>query len=163
MPDDDEFGSSFPRPTDRRASYRLGDGRDGRDGRRRAATGATVVAGCLRNASAIASWLNGHGGTVTVIACGQRWPDGSLRPSLEDYLGAGAIIEVLDGSRSPEAAAAAEAWLTAASRVDDVVSSYASGKEVIARGWGRDLEFAVSVDAGKSVPVQQDGFVEADK
>jgi 2-phosphosulfolactate phosphatase len=127
------------------------------------AMGATVVAGCLRNASAIASWLNGRTSTVLVIACGERWPDGSLRPSLEDYIGAGAVIAALAGSRSPEATAAADAWLAGAARVRDVVSSCASGKEVVARGWGRDLEFAVAVDASNSVPVLEDGFVDANK
>lgn len=128
------------------------------------AMGATVVASCLRNATAVGNWLKPRGGAVTVIACGERWPDGSLRPSLEDYLGAGAVIAALDGSRSPEAAAAAEAWLSAASRVQDVVASCASGREAAERGWARDLEFAVSVDASSCVPVfhdGQDGFVDA--
>jgi 2-phosphosulfolactate phosphatase len=127
------------------------------------AMGATVVAGCLRNASAIADWLNRRTTTVTVIACGERWPDGSLRPSIEDFFGAGAVIAALDGSRSPEAAAAADAWLAVAPRVHDAVSSCASGKEVVARGWGRDLEYAVSVDASTCVPMLQDGFIDANK
>ena len=49
--------------------------------------GAQVVAGCLRNAAAVGAWAGGAGSQVTVIACGERWPDGSLRPSLEDLLG----------------------------------------------------------------------------
>ncbi|MGH9211641.1 MAG: 2-phosphosulfolactate phosphatase [Acidimicrobiales bacterium] len=123
--------------------------------------GATVVAGCLRNAAAIVSWLNDHAKTVSVIACGERWPDGSLRPSIEDYLGAGAVIAALGGSRSPEATAAAGSWLAAAPRVRQVVSACESGKEVVARGWDRDLEFAVAVNASESVPVLEDGFVDA--
>lgn len=127
------------------------------------AMGATIIAGCLRNASAIANWLRGRGSSVTVIACGERWPDGSLRPSLEDYVGAGAIIEALGGQCSPEAAAAAEAWRSAAPRLDHVLSSCASGKELVARGWSGDLAFASAVDASTSVPVLQDGFVNANK
>jgi 2-phosphosulfolactate phosphatase len=127
------------------------------------AMGATVVAACLRNASAIANWLNGRTTSVTVIACGERWPDGSLRPSLEDFFGAGAVIAALDGSRSPEAAAAADAWLAAAPRIHDAVSSCASDKEVVERGWGRDLEYAVSVDASTCVPVLHEGFIDANK
>ena len=125
------------------------------------AMGSTVIAGCLRNASAVGKWLNGRARTVTVIACGEKWPDGSLRPSLEDYLGAGAVVAALDGSVSPEAAAAAEAWLDAAPRVSEVISSCVSGREVVARGWGRDLEFALAVDASNCVPVLRDGFVDA--
>lgn len=125
------------------------------------AKGATVVAGCLRNAPAIANWLNGRTRTVTVIACGERWPDGSLRPSLEDYLGAGAVIAELEGSRSPEASACADAWLTAAARVGEIISECVSGREVVARGWGRDLEFALAVGRSNCVPVLRDGFVNA--
>ena len=58
-----------------------------------------VVAACLRNASAVAAWLSERYGSgtepVTVIAAGERWPDGSLRPALEDLLGAGAVIAAL--------------------------------------------------------------------
>jgi 2-phosphosulfolactate phosphatase len=65
-----------------------------------AASGTKVAIACLRNASATSRWLVGHGrGTpdhpVSVIAAGERWPDGSLRPALEDLLGAGAVIAAL--------------------------------------------------------------------
>ncbi|MFP5328491.1 MAG: 2-phosphosulfolactate phosphatase [Acidimicrobiia bacterium] len=126
-----------------------------------ASTGATVFAGCLRNASAIGTFLGDARHTVTVIACGERWPDGSLRPSLEDYLGAGAVISALDGSRSPEADAAARAWLTASPRIAEVIPDCVSGRELIARGWERDLEFALAVDASSCVPVLREGFVDA--
>lgn len=124
--------------------------------------GSMVVAACLRNASAVGRWLNDRVRTVTVIACGERWIDGSLRPSLEDYLGAGAVITALAGTRSPEAETAANAWLAAAPRVADVVSSCVSAKELIARGWSRDLEFATAVNASGCVPLLRDGgFVDA--
>ncbi|MFJ2599052.1 2-phosphosulfolactate phosphatase [Streptomyces erythrochromogenes] len=65
-----------------------------------AAAGSTVVAGALHNASAVGPWLAVRGyGTpelpVAVIAAVERWPDGRLRPALEDLLGAGAIIAAL--------------------------------------------------------------------
>lgn len=63
--------------------------------------GQTVVAACLRNGAAVAKGLRG---TVAVIAAGERWDDGSLRPAVEDLLGAGAVIASTPGkSRSPEA------------------------------------------------------------
>jgi 2-phosphosulfolactate phosphatase len=80
---------------------------------------ATVVAACLRNARAAGAWLTRRSlGTpdrpATVIAAGERWGDGSLRPALEDLLGAGAVIAALhdqgSGPLSPEAEAA-RAWL----------------------------------------------------
>jgi 2-phosphosulfolactate phosphatase len=46
-----------------------------------AEAGAQVVAGCLRNAAAVAAWADQAQRPVTVIACGEKWPDGSLRPS----------------------------------------------------------------------------------
>ncbi|MFE6912342.1 2-phosphosulfolactate phosphatase [Streptomyces erythrochromogenes] len=59
-----------------------------------ATAGSTVVAGCLRNASAVGRWLAVRGyGTprllVAVIAAGERWP------ALENLLGAGAIVAAL--------------------------------------------------------------------
>ncbi len=77
------------------------------------AAGQTVIAGCLRNASSVGQWLSSQGfGTsgrpVADVAAGERWPDGELRPALEDLLGAGSIIAAIDrsSSRSPEATTA---------------------------------------------------------
>jgi len=52
----------------------------------------TVVAACLRTATAVATWLAEHGfGTaerpVAVIAAGEQLSDGQLRPAFEDLLG----------------------------------------------------------------------------
>ncbi|WP_405959631.1 hypothetical protein OG235_03185 [Streptomyces sp. NBC_00024] len=52
----------------------------------------SVVAACLRNLTAVGSRLTAQGyGTahrsVAVIAAGEQWPDGTLRPALEDLLG----------------------------------------------------------------------------
>ena len=75
------------------------------------ATGDTItLAGCLRNASAVAEAALRSGKRIAVIPAGERWEDNSLRPSLEDWLGAGAIIDELTGSLSPEAQAARDAY-----------------------------------------------------
>ena len=42
--------------------------------------------------AAVARWLQARGGTVAVVAAGERWPDGSLRPAAEDLWGAGAVL-----------------------------------------------------------------------
>lgn len=124
--------------------------------------GATVLAACLRNAAAIGRWLNERDGDVAVIACGERWPDGSLRPALEDHLGAGAVIAELGGSRSPDAEAAAALWRAVRHHAPELVRSAASGLENVARGWADDLAYAVQVGASATVPLLVDGaFVDA--
>jgi 2-phosphosulfolactate phosphatase len=115
--------------------------------------GMTVVAACLRNAGAVAAWLNNCPGPVTIIACGERWPDGSLRPCLEDYLGAGAVIAALAGDRSPEARAAAASWRDAEPDIAAILRSCASGRELQEYGWGADLADAGDVNVSRSVPV----------
>jgi 2-phosphosulfolactate phosphatase len=127
-----------------------------------ARTGAQVVAACMRNASAVARWLDASEGSVTVIACGERWPDGSLRPALEDHLGAGAVIAAMGGTRSPEAQAAADLWESTVDHVGTAVASCISGREAVTRGWQRDLDFATQVDVSAAVPVLREGaFVDA--
>lgn len=130
-----------------------------------AADDSTVVAGCLRNATAVGRWLARHGyGTterpIVVIAAGERWPDGSLRPALEDLLGAGAIIAELEsrgvGPLSPEAAAAGVCF---AQTVDviSVVAACSSGVELIRGGFADDVAIATEPDASAIVPVLIDG------
>ncbi|TDC24790.1 hypothetical protein E1265_08810 [Streptomyces sp. 8K308] len=130
-----------------------------------AAGGATVVAGALRNATAVGRWLAAQGyGTakrpVAVIASGERWPDGGLRPALEDLLGAGAVIAALrrhGGDRlSPEAAVAATAF-TEAGNVGDAVTACSSGRELIGQGYAGDVAVATELDGCEVVPVLVEG------
>ena len=57
-----------------------------------AGSGASVVGACLRNATATARWLSARRTPVAVVAAGERWSDGTLRPAVEDLWGAGAVI-----------------------------------------------------------------------
>ncbi|HEY1180535.1 MAG TPA: 2-phosphosulfolactate phosphatase, partial [Phytomonospora sp.] len=93
---------------------------------------------------------------LAVIASGERWPDGSLRPCLEDLLGAGAVLSALpEAGFSPEAGLAARAYATT-----DVVESVrrcGGGVELVAEGFPADVDVAVEVDASGVVPVLVEG------
>lgn len=100
--------------------------------------GATVLVGCLRNAPAVAAWLAGVPGDIGLVAAGERWPDGSLRPAYEDWVGAGAVAGLLAGGRlTAEAEAAA---LAAATRRP--LTEVASGIELVERGFAVDVAMA---------------------
>src|SRR5690348_1654332 len=142
-----------------------GAGTGGAEGEGAVAAGhagaVTVIAGCLRNAAAVGRFLRGSPGPVTIIAAGERWPGGSLRPALEDLLGAGAILAALRGpagldSLSPEAEAA-RACFEATADVAAAVSGCASGRELIEGGFGDDVAIAAEIGACLVVPVLADG------
>lgn len=125
-------------------------------------SGAVVVAGCLRNAAAVGSWLAGQGygvpeRPVAVVAAGERWSDGGLRPALEDLLGAGAIVSAVSGAGvSPEASAAAASYASCAD-VASAVADCASGRELRGYGFAEDVAVAVELGASERVPVLVDG------
>jgi 2-phosphosulfolactate phosphatase len=112
-----------------------------------------VVAACLRNAPAVAAFARSHGGPVAVIACGERWPDGSLRPAWEDVAGAGAVIADLPGPRSPEAEAACAVFPGAQADLPDRLRACASGRELIERGFAEDVDLSAMVGGSGCVPV----------
>jgi 2-phosphosulfolactate phosphatase len=127
-----------------------------------AKTGATVFAGCLRNASAVAAAAAkaADGRPIGVLPAGERWretPDKRLRPSIEDWLGAGAICAALTGTRSPEADLAATSFLAVRDRIGQVLADSVSGRELVAAGLPADVTLASDVDASTAVPVLRDG------
>lgn len=123
-----------------------------------------VLAGCLRNATAVAHWLQDHGfgpadRPVTVIAAGERWPGGELRPALEDLMGAAAIIAAFDvrHPRSPEASATEAVWPAHQQHVGELLRDCYSGRELLERGFPGDVTLAAEYDAQTTVPVLTDG------
>ena len=120
---------------------------------RAAALYAATLTGCLRNAAAVARHAQTQGETIAVIACGERWGQGhELRPALEDWLGAGAIISHLSGDKSPEARAATAAFYDARDDLAHVVKTCASGRELIERGFEADVDLAAQLNASSGVP-----------
>ncbi len=128
-----------------------------------AEAGSRVFASCICNAGAVAERVRSLEGPLTVVACGERWPDGSLRPCVEDLLGAGALLCRLPGSRSPEAESAVDAWLAAESRgLARTLAACGSARELRAKGHEEDVTYASEHDVSAVVPVLADGrFVPA--
>jgi 2-phosphosulfolactate phosphatase len=128
-----------------------------------AATGAVLFAGCLRNASAVASAALEVGGPIGILAAGERWPGGTLRVAIEDAVGAGAIAAALPAAdRSPEAEQAVAQFAAARARgLADVLAGCASGRELLADGYGADVALAAALDASRATPRLQNGLLQA--
>ncbi|HKS24702.1 MAG TPA: 2-phosphosulfolactate phosphatase, partial [Thermoanaerobaculia bacterium] len=107
----------------------------------------------LRNASAVARWLASWQGAVVVIPAGERWPDGTIRFAVEDWLGAGAVIDALAGPRTSEAELAASAFAAARERLAEILAGSLSGQELLARGFAADVALASEYDCSAAVPV----------
>lgn len=119
--------------------------------------GTPTLAGCLRNAEAVAGAAQAIGPRIAVIPAGERWPDGSLRPCLEDWLGAGAIIRHLFGSMSPETNAAREVYELNEHHLTERIHSCTSGRELIEQGWENDVRLASEIGTSNAVPMLIDG------
>jgi 2-phosphosulfolactate phosphatase len=126
-------------------------------------SGLTVVAGSLRNASAVARWLKGRFATVGLVPAGEEWADGAMRVCYEDLIGAGAIAAAMselggEEGLSPEVRAAAAAYRARAS-----LAEVPSGRDLVERGFAEDVRLAEEVDADDVVPVLRNGrYVAAD-
>ncbi|WP_438872114.1 2-phosphosulfolactate phosphatase [Paractinoplanes rishiriensis] len=143
----------LPSPNGSAISVRLAD------------AGVTVVGVSLRNAKAAAEWVRERAGDrpVGVVASGERWPDGSLRPAVEDLWGAGAFLDGLAGPApdegfSPEAAAALWAYRGVSPAVGSALRESVSGRELRGYGFAGDVEVAAAVGVTAVVPILRDGW-----
>jgi 2-phosphosulfolactate phosphatase len=119
--------------------------------------GTPTLAGCLRNARAVASRAVAFGRRIGVIAAGERWPDASLRPALEDLIGAGAIMAHLPGRRSPEAELALNGFVSNAACLGDTVARCGSGQELLERGFVQDVTLASELNVSETAPILTQG------
>lgn len=125
------------------------------------------MAGCLRNARAVGTYVASKyrdGATIAVIASGEKWrSDQSLRPSLEDQLGAGAILyqllQCVDQASgfSPDATAVAAIYQAVSGQVESLIRMSASGEELISGGFADDVAYAAQVDISQTVPIMVNG------
>jgi len=114
---------------------------------------ARVLAGCLRNAHSVAQVARAANGPVAVIAAGEQWRNGELRPCFEDLVGAGAVLTALGAQRpSPEAATAMAAFDAVADNLAAAVRACGSGRELAAMGFPDDVRVASELDASDTVP-----------
>lgn len=119
-------------------------------------TGNTLtLCGCLRNSKAVAEYAMSKGNKISIIPGGERWKDdGTLRPSFEDLLGAGAIISYLKGNLSPESKSALSVFLCCKDNLFNEVRQCCSGKDLIASGrLATDVDLACELNISSSVPV----------
>jgi 2-phosphosulfolactate phosphatase len=124
--------------------------------------GAAVVAGGILNARAVADYCvaaqertrNG----VTIVACGEQWQDAGededhLRPAVEDYMGAGAILSHVQQTLSPDATVCRAAFQGTAELVEALIWECSSGRELRDKGLEDDVRFCARLDAYAVVPV----------
>lgn len=119
-----------------------------------------VLSGCFRNRTAVAKAAMKLGKVVGVVGAGERWPDDSLRPALEDFLGAGAVIHALiAGGLTPsgEARAAGLAFEDAQPNLEQALSQTPSSLELVATGFHDDAAIASELDVSAAVPRLKDG------
>ena len=139
-----------------------------------AASGAVVLAGCLRNARAVARAIvdeqhrRGDRVRIAVIAAGESRDASTVRFAVEDQLGAGAIVAALGDlgidHTSPEAAVAGEMFRALRGAVRHMLLASGSGQELVDRGLRGDVVHAAEIDADHTVPVLRDGgFVRFDR
>lgn len=121
-------------------------------------TAATpTLTGCLRNFRSVALATASYGRRIAIVPAGEKWSDGSLRPSFEDFVGAGAVISCLQGNLSPEARLAVAAYQGVHQFLERLVKQCGSGQELIERGFEQDVDLALEIDVSDCVPTLIDG------
>lgn len=107
-----------------------------------ATTGTEVLAGCLRNATAVADRCRPAGERWGLDIRSETKTFGPLRPCVEDQLGAGPIV--------------------AAKAIDihEALTECSSGRELAAAGHANDVKLAAMRDTSGTVPVLRNGILE---
>jgi len=116
-----------------------------------------AFAASLRNATALAAAVQQAGERIAVIAAGEHWPGGALRPAIEDLLGAGAVIARLRGELTPDARAARAAYQELKGEIAATLRASRSGQELIAAGFPDDVALAAQEDVSAAVPALIEG------
>ena len=139
-----------------------------------AGLGSPVIGACLRNRAVVARHLleglaADPAAAVAFVSAGERWPDGSLRPAVEDLWGAGGVVAALldlgveelgvkeagvkEAVVNEEARAAAAAYRLVEGRLGPELLACSSGRELAALGYAGDVAIAAERDTRAVVPV----------
>jgi len=129
-----------------------------------------VLIGTLVNARAIASYIMllldrmDKLPLISVIACGERYKetnaDGELRFAIEDYLGAGAIINELELEKTTEAILCEMAFKYSKDILRDMIWNCESGVELRDIGFGDDVKLASQLNSIDVVPALKGDSIE---
>jgi len=120
-------------------------------------SGLAVIAGAMRNAAAVATWLTEHVRSVGLVPAGEQWADHSLRVAYEDLVGAGAIAAALVARESAAQLSADASAAAAAFAQRRPLAQAPSGRELVGWGFAADVALAEELDADPVVPVIRDG------
>ena len=137
-------------------------------------TSSIILLGALTNASAVADAVLAAQArrrartSVAIIAAGDRGSsrlDGDTRFAVEDFLGAGAIIDALAAGgidhTSPEAAAAGESFAALRRALRHLLAASGSGRELLAHGATAEVVDAAALNTSTIVPVLTNGVFRA--
>jgi 2-phosphosulfolactate phosphatase len=119
--------------------------------------GIPTFTACLRNAPSVARKARSYGSRIAVIPAGEQWSENSLRPCLEDLIGAGSVLADLQGTLSPEAETAVAAFKRFQRNLTETLLRCGSGKELVHRGFGLDVELAADYAVSTVAPMLQNG------
>jgi 2-phosphosulfolactate phosphatase len=115
--------------------------------------GVPTFTACLRNAPAVAKRASACGTRIAVIPAGERWEDNTLRPCLEDLIGAGAVLAEIAGSLSPEAELVVSSFARFRRTLRDALARCGPGQELIQGGFATDVELAAEYAVSSAAPV----------
>ncbi|MCS7175159.1 2-phosphosulfolactate phosphatase family protein [Pseudothermotoga sp.] len=116
-----------------------------------------LYAASFLNLSAVVRKLELHD-RVTIVCAGQKG-----RVALEDVLCAGAIVSMSRAERKTDSALMAESVWKSVGSIFKALSECQHGKELIEKGFSKDVEFCSKIDLYHLVPVFKDGAFSLDE
>lgn len=117
----------------------------------------SLYAASFLNLSAVVQRLQSQE-RVTIVCAGHRG-----RIALEDVLCAGAIVATVHSQEKTDSAFIAESVWRSTRSVHEVLSTCRHGKELIEKGFSKDVEFCSNIDLYHIVPVFKDGAFSLDE